>query len=200
MAAKPRRSKWNFHAGFPSPCFPGMKVNHYLVQSGLFAGEYPGHQDPEVARVRLGQLVEKGVRTFIDLTSDQDREDGLSPYDPHFASVDGGRSLGLRRHSFQIPDMGIPSDPGVMRGALDRIRGEIAAGRPCYVHCWGGIGRTGTAVGCWLRDSGLDGEAALERVQGLYGSHMDADKLSRYPRSPQQPVQLRYVMDWPSLP
>lgn len=175
-----------------------MKVNHYPVQSGLFAGEYPGDRDPEVARVRLDQLVEKGVRTFIDLTSDQDREDGLSPYHPHFAIVDESGSLGLQRFSFQIPDMGIPSDPGVMRGALDRIRSEIEAGRSCYIHCWGGIGRTGTAVGCWLRERGLDGDAALQRVQSLYGSHMDADKLSRYPKSPQQPVQLRYVRDWPS--
>ena len=28
---------------------------------------------------------------------------------------------------------------------LDLVRAELEAGRTCYVHCWGGIGRTGTA-------------------------------------------------------
>lgn len=176
-----------------------MKVNHYPVQPGLFAGEYPGNPSPNVAETRLRELVGNGVRTFIDLTSQADRDDGLASYEPFLAEIDGEGALGLKRYGFEIPDMKIPSGPAVMRGILDRIRAELDAGRACYVHCWGGIGRTGTAVGCWLRECGLDGETALARVQQLYGSHMDAAKLSRYPRSPQQPAQLRYVRDWPEV-
>ena len=33
-----------------------------------------------------------------------------------------------------------------------------------YVHCWGGIGRTSTVVGCLLVDIGLDAEAALADI------------------------------------
>jgi len=171
-----------------------MKVNHYQVQPGLFAGEYPGNQSPNVAETRVRELVDKGVRTFIDLTS---RVDGLDSYEPYFMEVDMGGAMGLKRYSFEIPDMNIPSGPEVMRGVLDLIRSEIAAGRPCYVHCWGGIGRTGTAVGCWLRENGMTGEAALAEVQRLYESHMDERKRARYPHSPQQPTQLRYVNEWP---
>ena len=32
---------------------------------------------------------------------------------------------------------------------------------PVYVHCWGGIGRTGTVVGCWLVRHGMTGDEAL---------------------------------------
>lgn len=173
-----------------------MKVSHYPVQPGLFAGEYPGHQCPNVAETRLRELVGNGVRTFIDLTS---RVDGLTPYEPLFVEIDEDGSLDLRRHGFEIPDMNIPSGPELMRGVLDLIRAELDAGRPCYVHCWGGIGRTGTAVGCWLRETGMDPDSALTQVQQLYGSHMDAGKLARYPRSPQQPTQVSYVRNWPDV-
>jgi hypothetical protein len=172
------------------------EVNHYPVQPGLYAGEYPGHQSPNVAETRLRELVDRGVQTFIDLTTREDAVDGLVPYEPVFAAVDGGGARGLKRYSFPIPDMGIPSGPELMRGVMDLIRAEIAAGRTCYVHCWGGIGRTGTAVACWLREQGLDAAAALAEVQRLYDAHMDERKRTRYPRSPQQQAQVRYVEEW----
>ncbi|WP_367871596.1 serine/threonine protein phosphatase [Luteolibacter sp. Populi] len=172
-------------------------VNHYAVHHGLFAGEYPGDLSPNVAETRVRELVDKGVRTFIDLTS---HEDGLQPYEPIFMEVDIDGTMGLKRYSFEIPDMKIPSGPAVMRGVMDLIRSEIEAGRPCYVHCWGGIGRTGTAVGCWLRENGMNPAAALAEVQRLYETHMDEAKRARYPRSPQQPTQLKYVTDWPGRP
>lgn len=173
-----------------------MKVNHYQVQPGLFAGEYPGNQNPNVADTRIRELVDRGIVTFIDLTSTADLSFGLLPYEPHLAGIDESGTLGLKRYSFEIPDMGIPAGPEVMRGVLDLIRSEIEAGRSCYVHCWGGIGRTGTAVACWLREQGLDADTALARVQSLYETHMDEAKRARYPNSPQQPTQLRYVREW----
>lgn len=179
-------------------CIPRIMsfgVNHYPVQSGLYAGEYPGHQSPNVAETRLRELVEGcGVRTFIDLTT---QADGLAPYEPFFAELDEEGALGLKRYSFAIPDMSIPTGPELMRGVLDLIRAEIATGRACYVHCWGGIGRTGTTVACWLRDAqGLDAAAALAEVQRLYDAHMSEDKKARHPRTPQHPSQFRYVEEW----
>lgn len=171
-----------------------MKVSHYPVQPALFAGEYPGHEDPRVARVRLQELAALGIRTYVDLTTEEDRALGLLPYDDHFEDLPGPALP--ERHSFAIPDMGIPSDPSVMRGALDLLHREVAAGRSCYVHCWGGIGRTGTVIACWLRENGWDAEAALAEVQRLYSQHMDPAKQARYPRSPQQASQIRYVKEW----
>ena len=45
--------------------------------------------------------------------------------------------------------------------AVDDALGE---GRTVYVHCWGGIGRTGTVVGCWLVRHGLTGRGALDQI------------------------------------
>lgn len=164
-----------------------MSVQHYQVQEGLFAGEYPGSLAPEVTEDRLKFLLGKGVQTFIDLTSSHD---GLDPYEPVLLEL----GEGLVRHSHEIPDMGIPTSPAVMRGILDRVRAELDAGRTCYVHCWGGIGRTGTVIGCWLKESGLDAAAALKEVQRRYATGME--KVVRHPHSPQTAEQVRYVKNW----
>ena len=36
-----------------------------------------------------------------------------------------------------------------MVAILDSLDTAIADEHTIYLHCWGGIGRTGTVVGCW---------------------------------------------------
>ena len=80
---------------------------------------------------------------------------------------------------------------------LDAIDNALGAGRKIYLHCWGGIGRTGTAVGCWLVRHGLTGEAALARLNALYRTSAQ----SRYfPRSPETDAQVLFILDWKETP
>jgi len=174
-------------AGFHEQSGAVINVQHYQVHDRLFAGEYPGSLAPEVTEDRLKFLLEKGVQTFIDLTSPHDH---LDPYEPVMLELDEA----LTRYSHEIPDLGVPKTPAVMRGILDRLRSERDAGRACYGHCWGGIGRTGTVIGCWLKESGMDAAAALDEVQRRYAAGME--QVVRHPYSPQTPEQVRYVKDW----
>jgi protein-tyrosine phosphatase len=41
-------------------------------------------------------------------------------------------------------------DAEMMGSVLDAIDTSLDEVGPAYVHCWGGHGRTGTAIGCWL--------------------------------------------------
>ncbi len=47
------------------------------------------------------------------------------------------------------------------------IRGMVAEGRKVVVTCGVGAGRTGTIVACYFIENGLDGEAAIQRVNCL---------------------------------
>src|SRR5690606_30189798 len=64
-----------------------------------------------------------------------------------------------------ITDISIPRDRNEKTAIPDVFDEGLAQGENAYVHCWGGIGRTGTVVGCYLVCRGLSGDEALERVQ-----------------------------------
>ncbi|MES2922630.1 MAG: protein-tyrosine phosphatase family protein [Verrucomicrobiota bacterium] len=169
-----------------------MIPQHYPVEEGkIYAGEYPGARSPEYAEARLKNLIGKGIRTFVDLTAPAD---DMEPYDDLLAMLGQETSFSLRRISLPIRDMGIPQSTAAMQAIMDAIRGSNEVSPAVYIHCWGGIGRTGTAVGCWLRECGYDAEAALEQVQNLYSSHME--KVRYNPESPQTREQRNYIRHW----
>ena len=68
-----------------------------------------------------------------------------------------------------IRDLDVPTAEE-MRATLDRIDAVRAAGGTAYVHCWGGRGRTGTVIACWLVRHGLATPAnAVAHLQTLLG-------------------------------
>ena len=89
-----------------------------------------------------------------------------------------------------IPDLGLPAREQ-MASILTTIREETEAGRPVYVHCWGGVGRTGTVVGCWLAEQGLTGTEALERIAEIRQHTPDGHR-----RSPETEAQRSFVCEW----
>jgi hypothetical protein len=172
-----------------------MIPQHYPIEAGtLYGGEYPGDRNPDVARIRLRSLITLGIRTFVDLTAPADR---MAPYEELLAELEVEAGSPLRRISLPIADMGIPGAGGTMQTILKHIRESSRRAPAVYVHCWIGIGRTGTVVGCWLRECGYDPESALARVQHLYASHMP--KVRIHPESPQTPAQKDYIRNWQAV-
>ncbi len=172
-----------------------MIPQHYPIEVGkLYGGEYPGHPNPDVARVRLRHLVTLGIRTFVDLTAPADL---MAPYGEFLIEMEEETGTPLRRISLPVRDMAIPENVETMQAILRSIRESIHSSPAVYVHCWGGIGRTGTVVGCWLRECGYDPEAALAHVQHLYASHMP--KVRIHWESPQTPAQKDYVRNWKTV-
>lgn len=172
----------------------GPLPNSYWVVPGrLAAGEYPGAKDPVEAAVRLRTLLGAGINHFIDLTA---AHEGLEPY----AALADKEALHLGttvvhvRHP--IADGYVPRTREAMARILDAMDAALADGRMVYLHCWGGVGRTGTVVGCWLVRHGRTGEAALDQIAAWW---QGMEKVDRQPRSPETPQQHTYVRDWVDL-
>ena len=79
----------------------------------------------------------------------------------------------------------------MMTRILDTIDTALAMGQSVYVHCAGGIGRTGTVVGCYLVRHGMPGEAALEEIMRLRQVMPHGGSLS-----PRREPQRQMVRNW----
>jgi len=79
--------------------------------------------------------------------------------------VPRAEARGLEVWRLPIPDGGVLPDPAPVRQLVLRIDRAAAAGRRVAVHCAGGLGRTGTVAGCWLRLRGLGPEEALATLR-----------------------------------
>lgn len=161
----------------------------YWVEPGrLLAGEFPAGHGLSPDRRRLEGFLRAGIDTFIDLTS----VDEMPSYQGLLVELGGLYGIETRYHQFPVGDYGLPSAEQ-MKTTLDTIDAALAEGRCVYVHCWGGIGRTGTVVGCWLVRKGMTGEQALAQLADWWQA---VPKSRWHPRSPETERQVAFVRDW----
>lgn len=110
----------------------------YYLGSKLFAGEYPGDKCRELAEIKLKRMHHFGVRHFIDLTE----EGELSPYQQMLP-----KDTSYLR--FPIRDVNAPESVEAVHQLIDKIEYLMQQDGYTYVHCLGGVGRTGTIMACY---------------------------------------------------
>lgn len=165
----------------------------YWVSPGkLLAGVTPGSADPDASRRNLTALVSAGIRHIIDLTEEKETGRPDSRYPSYRDQLErlNLQQESVTRERMPIKDTWIPTRVDMCR-ILDRIDTNIAHGKPVYLHCIGGRGRTGTVVGCYLARHALaDGEQILRMIEALR-----AHQPHRLP-SPETPQQVDLVLSW----
>lgn len=134
---------------FPPVPFPD---SYWILPHLFLAGEYPGSPEDTKALTKLRSLVQAGIRHIVDLTEAGESRfspSPLRPYDHLLPQIDSVVSWAR----FPISDRGtVPEDS--IKSILDHVDRHLAREIPVYVHCWGGHGRTGLVVGCWLARHG----------------------------------------------
>lgn len=158
--------------------------SYWVVPGRLAAGEYPGTRFRATTREKLGVLLDAGIRSFIDLTE----EGELRPYRGDLEEIAAARGIHVQYFRMPVRDLDVP-DRAHLGAILDLIDRYASDGTPAYVHCWGGVGRTGTVIGCWLTRNGYTGQAALDRIAELRAGMPDGRR-----QSPETPEQRDFVL------
>jgi len=167
--------------------------NCYRVAPQFIAGEYPGDRDIALVPAKISRHLDAGITAFFDLTQVGELRD----YAGVLADLAAQRGITAFHRRLPIRDVSVPHTSAVMVGILDALDTAIADGHTIYLHCWGGIGRTGTVVGCWLVRHGMTGNEALATISCHW---QGVAKRVYHPRSPETNEQHAYVRAWRERP
>jgi protein tyrosine/serine phosphatase len=141
------------------------------------AGPEPRERSQRVSnRFRDGVkvLLDRGVTTIACLLGDAEMPNELvAAYDTAAVEI-------LR---FPIADFGRPSDVEGFAALLDELLLRLEQRETVYVHCYAGIGRTGTVLACLLKRAGATGDP-VRLVRAIYDPRArETDEQQRFARA-----------------
>ena len=154
----------------------------YRVDLNVWAGEYPVWDwDDSIGRMQIQLFTDFGINFFIDLT-----ESGEMPPYAQFLSPS------IERYRLHIPNRGTPAAvEDVVR--LFQVIECTLSDKPftnIYIHCLGGVGRTGTIVACYyIYFKQMAADEALAEMRLMFSSHERANWIS----APETEAQIDFI-------
>ena len=162
--------------------------SYWVIPERFMAGAYPSAIRDDEAHLKAGWLIHNGFSFFVDLT--EPGEYGLDPYAPLLLRMTAENKNTVTHKRISIRDMDTPTREDMVQ-ILDTIDSALKSGHRVYLHCYGGIGRTGTVVGCHLVRHGMDGETALGQITTWRQNIPEG-----WRRSPETEEQRQFVLGW----
>ena len=164
--------------------------SYWIIPGKLLAGEYPASINTTETKKKLDGLVATGIKTVISLTEAHEKNyDGIKLYDytAHLASE------GIETYRKPIKDLSVPTKDE-MDEIISIIDKSLNENKPVYFHCWGGVGRTGTVLGCYL----LHTQMATKKNVLDFIIYLKRSTSISHRESPETEEQRRFILDYKS--
>jgi protein-tyrosine phosphatase len=163
--------------------------SYWVLPNRFIVGEIPASMKEDETMAKLNGLIKVNVNVVINLMEEDEKNyENKSFYDyaPYL------NKHNVETHRIPIKDLSIPTID-TMRKILSIVQDSIRLKKVVYLHCWGGVGRTGTAVGCFLLNNSLASkDNVLETINYLKRT-TSIDKR----QSPETEEQRKFLMEWP---
>ncbi len=161
---------------------------YHVIDNKLIAGGFPGSDNDSARKIKLGGLKKTGVKVVVNLMEADEKNYQNKLFDDYAPYL---HKFGIQTKRFPIKDMTVPAIDQ-MTEILNFIDKSISENMIVYVHCWGGIGRTGTVVGCYLVRHGFANKTnVFEKINQLKSGASTADR-----QSPETQKQRNFVLNW----
>ena len=153
-----------------------FQSSYWVIPDKLLAGGFPASTDSIIRKIKLRELIKTGTKVVVNLMEENERN-YLNKLFYNYTPDLNRHNIASRR--FPIKDMSVPSVIQ-MSNILDYIDEALDQNKAVYVHCWGGVGRTGMVVGCFLIRQGLaDSSNVFQVIDKLKSESGIADRQSR---------------------
>jgi protein-tyrosine phosphatase len=124
-------------------------------------------------RESVAALADLGVSTIACLLDDHEMPtDLVAAYD----------TAALENVRIQIPDFGRPPSAEALSSFLDDLLLRLRRRETIYLHCFAGIGRTGTVLACLLKTAGASDDP-VRLVRSIYDARaLETEAQQRFAR------------------
>ena len=160
--------------------------NYWVIKNILMAGSYPLRNTKSNNRIRASVLKQK-FDVFINLMQEDEKDHDGEYFEDYKSFINYDATI-IR---MPIKDMDIPTPFQTMKliKTIDRF---INDNKKIYLHCWGGLGRTGTIVGCYLIEKKLANKSnVFSKINELKANSI----LAKF-NSPQTEEQKEFIINW----
>lgn len=168
--------------------------SYWVLPNKLLAGEIPSSKTESRKIEKINNLLDCNIDVIINLMEEVEKNfsnEILEDYSITLFKEADKKNKKIEMLRYAIKDLNVPTK-SFMTEILNKIDEQIALGKRVYVHCWGGVGRTGTVIGCYLLRHGFaESQNVIDTINYLKRTTNIAQR-----SSPETEEQRQFVLNW----
>ena len=168
--------------------------SYWVLPNKLLAGEIPSAKTESSKLEKIQGLLDCNIDVVINLMEEVEvdyNDEIIENYSSTLYEEAAKRNKKIEIYRYPIKDLSIPTE-NQMIAILNKIDEQIAVGKKVYLHCWGGVGRTGTVIGSYLIRHGYSEPAnVIETINYLKRTTSISER-----DSPETGEQYQFILNW----